>query len=292
MRRLLALALLSLSATAAHAEIHTIEGTDGASFIGMVQGMPDLDQSRTYDAVGGGHGGGSMYCGPTAGANVLNYLARNGYPEVDAPRIDLEPLPEDGVAEPLASIRARSNEIKVEIVDRLITDLADAMNTSVSNGTDWDGMRDGLREVLPDDFTVTHEGQRECSGTHDIINPRKIFDHLDEGHIVIVRFGYYRPNAAGTRYTRQGGHWVVPTTIFRYQDLRRMEWSDSARYDGGPTTPVESQSPYFDEVSELEKVRVTTSDCTRNRWRALDRFSNSGDPAFIEDMIVIAPPGT
>ncbi|MFN3200166.1 MAG: hypothetical protein ACE366_17340 [Bradymonadia bacterium] len=294
MRRLLTLAALTFASTTAHADITAVEGADGVSFLATVQGMTDLDQSRDPASWGPERRQGAMYCGPTAGANVLNYFAREGFPEIDPGDVDLEPETTAGVTGRERTARLVGNALKVRLGDGLIADVADAMETDPVNGTDISGMVDGLRVMLPDDFTITREGQKECRnlGNYDITNPRKIFDHLEAGHIVIVRFGYYQPNAAGTRYTRQGGHWVVPTTIYRYQDFRRLSWADSARDDGGRTGSNTTQSSFVNETSEIEKVWVDTGDCGRNRWQVLSRTSNSGDPAFIEDMVVIAPPGT
>ena len=92
--RTLLVALLTLAATTAIAETGTYFNND-TYYSAWIHGMPHLDQQRQSPLWEPSRQEGAMYCGPTTATNVLNYLAREGYPDVQMSSSDLEPVDRD-----------------------------------------------------------------------------------------------------------------------------------------------------------------------------------------------------
>lgn len=100
--RTLLVALLTLAVTTAIAETGTYFNNDTHSSA-WIHGMPDLDQQRQSPLWEPSRQEGAMYCGPTTATNVLNYLAREGYPDVQMSSSDLEPVDRTGTTTRAAS---------------------------------------------------------------------------------------------------------------------------------------------------------------------------------------------
>jgi len=287
-------ALLILTASAASAEIES-DFTDDEHFMAWIFGMPDLDQQRQSPFWGEERDEGSSYCGPTAAANALSYLAREGHAGVDMSDTDLEPTDCNrlytGTEWYLCNI---ANSLKRQAADVFIASLADEMNTHPIKGTSGSNMRKGTKAFLGANWTVRRIGDKGCHpGSTDTVSPRAIFDELDEGSLVILRFGFYEPTSGG-KMKRTGGHWVTPTGIFRADDHRSLFWRDPARDDDTSSNqdPRTTQSQFVTESSRLENQIVHMKACSRSRWQVIDRSSSEDRETYIEDMIVITPPGT
>lgn len=278
----------------AQAEIESTY-TDWSHFGAYVLGMPDLDQRRDTANWSVDRNEGRMYCGPTAGANVLSYLAGEGYSGVSAPTTDLKPVDTDDLTGRELLRATLQNMSRATVGDYLIANVADEMGTHPIDGTGASDMRNGLLAMLSSDYDVTLYGGTECSSDSNYtISPRKIFNELEDGHLVIVRFGYYTPLSDGC-VDRVGGHWVAVNGVVRSDGVRRLWWRDSARDADVSGSDHTTQSVFVTDTSALEKASVHTPSCTRTRWQVVDRAGTGSDPdrhSYIEDMIVIAPPST
>ena len=145
------------------------------NYVAYIDSMPDLDQKR-WDVWPDYYGDGRMFCGPTAGANILNYLGLQG--EVGLPTYanwDLEPLPMTPVA-PAAT--EWLNDVRFSAATALIDDVAQAMGSvppagsigamiwestgRTPSGTSTSSMESGLASLLPDGYTVRGEGTGHC----------------------------------------------------------------------------------------------------------------------------------
>ena len=286
----LLVALLSLSSTTASAESGSYY-SDSEHFSAWVHGMPDLDQQRTSLLWGPQRRDGAMYCGPVAASNMLNYLAGENFPGVRMTNSDLEPIVRDEMTLKEIVVANAQDQLKKDLADMVIMKVADEMDTHPENGTDAAAMRSGIGAFLGDDWSVQRFGDKGCRGSSEMVTPGVIFDELDNRHFVIVRFGFYQDSNNGNK-TREGGHWIVPTRIFRARDDRRIWWRDSSRDNGTRSNqnPLSWQSAFVTEFSQLERQLVRMYNCSRSRWEVVD-YPYSGE-TYIEDMIVISPPGT
>jgi hypothetical protein len=290
----------------AHAEIYSnyIRGNNYGAF---VNGMPDLDQRRDTPVWSDesskwsdeDRDGGRMYCGPTSGANVLSYLAQEGYEGVEVSAIDVEPIDTHGMRGAELFLAKMANDFKRLFADQLIEDTADAMDTDTAKGTGGRGLRDGLQEMLSDDYDVNWYGNKECQevNSETTINPRRIFDEIDDGNLVIMRYAYYNTDTTTGVTERHGSHWVAVTGVMRSGGTRKVWYRDSNRdhgvtLDGDPDT----QSEFVTEMSNVVRGSVTTEGpegCTRTRWELIDLQSQSGSVTrhkYIEDIVVVSPP--
>jgi hypothetical protein len=275
----------------------------GQSYGAFVTGMPDLDQRRDTpvwsDETDEERDGGRMYCGPTSGANVISYLAQAGYDDIGYSAVDLEPVDTYGMSGGELFATNFSNGLKRMFADQLIEDTADAMGTHLENGTGAADLRDGLRAMLPDDFEVKWYGNKECrKRSATIINPRRLFDELDDGHLVIMRYGYYNTDVETGHTERNGGHWVVLTGVTRHYETRRVWYRDPARdYGVSLSDAPETQSEFVSDSYYVAKSNVTedTAGCTRTRWELLGLRTEDDiqvSQKYIEDIVVVIPPGT
>ena len=286
----------------AHAGTHS-DYTSGQSYWAFVTGMPDLDQRRDTplwsDEAGEERDGGRMYCGPTSGANVLSYLAQVGYTGVSASAVDLEPLDTGGLSSGDRLAARFANGLKRQYADQLIAATADAMNTDIDTGTGARDLRDGLRDMLSDEFDVNWYGNKECKErSSTTINPRRLFDELEAGHLVIMRYGYYYTDVDSGFTERNGGHWVVLTGVTRHEGTRRVWYRDPALDHGvSLSSEPETQSPFVSDSHYVAKSTVTedSAGCTRTRWELLGLRTDSESTIsrkYIEDIVVVSPPRT
>jgi len=276
-----------------------------------VYGMPDLDQQRDPDTWETNRNMGRMYCGPTSAANVLSYFVQEGYEDIDAPTVDFEPLD----SEELSVLETLSEKAKASAADDFIAELADEMDTGAyswsdydsflqvqkmrlglpldaedySAGTSYSDLVSGLEDRLPSDFSVRSKGNKECfSDSEYTITPRRIFEELEKGNVVILSIGRYVVRPFSTYHSRLGGHYTVVTGISRTEtimgeEIVRLWYHDSNRTGDGR----DSQSTFTTEVTELERTTVTMSeDCSRTRWEMMDGRTDY----FLDGMIVVNPP--
>ena len=227
--------------SAAHAETVS-EDTSRTEYEATVYGVPDLDQQRdpvTWDA---SRNNGRMYCGPASAANLLSYYMHEGYTDVDAPTIDFEPSDSDS----LTRWGEARETLKLSAADGFIADLADEMNTGAfsrssydeltgiqrmmlglpvdeddySSGTSVSNLVEGLQDRLPSDFSIDSRGGRSCEDGYEYtITPRRIFEELHDGNMVILNIGLYLPNRPSTYLARVSGHYVVVTGVSRTETI-------------------------------------------------------------------------
>jgi hypothetical protein len=291
----------------AHAEIYTDDGVDVDHYVGFVTGMPDFDQRREARPVLAGlPNDGRMYCGPTAALNVLSYLGQDGYdvdPIADAeldwdPAVSYEPAEVISMSAFERNVAKLANLGRYKVVTALLDELGNDMDTDPRSDGSGTGSRDLMQELrarLPAGFDVSQEGKSGCKPSEDTITPRSIFRHFREGHLMIAVFGYYGVGDDGL-YRRTGGHYVVPTGVLAHTDgpfLRKtLWWADPARdaHSRDAIDPATEQSAFFYDASEMRQMNVTTPNCSRLRWWAVDRVESKR--SLLEAIIVIAPPGT
>jgi len=293
----------------AHAE--TVSRYDAPNnYSAQIYGMPDLDQKRLASTWHDNRNSGRMYCGPTSAANVLNYFVHEGFEGVDSPSTDFEPIPEDS----LTVLEELLEAYKVRVGDSFIATLADEMDTGAFNwstynsmtsiqrarmslptaqedysaGTSYLNLITGLEDRLPGDFAVQSKGGKECTDDSTYtITPRRIFNELHAGHIVILNIGRYISNYPFPYSTRNSGHYVVVTGISRDQDtggndVYQLWYNDPAASEDNDWT---TQSGFHSERTTLQRTRVETSlTCERTRWEMLNKANY-----FLDGMIVVEP---
>jgi hypothetical protein len=286
-------------------------------YFAYVNGMPDLDQVRNPENWGPERHQGLMYCGPTSAANVLSYFVHEGVSSVDAPTVDFEPIVISTGMSGREELRATVDNLeKNRLGDDFIAELADEMDTGAFSQRAYDTMslaQKIVRQVplnaddyipgtsrsdlvaafedrLPDGFSAYTEGGKECStGSRYTITPRRIFEHFEAGHQLILNLGFY--DDRGGDLERHGGHYVVVTGVLRTTNDDFVLWyRDPAQSPLGDTSA--SQGAFETESTDLVRSSITlsgASGCTRTRWHMVDRTSGN---SYIDGLIVIAPPGT
>jgi hypothetical protein len=202
-----------------------------------------------------------------------------------------------------------------------LQDLAEDMNGYDPDGFDIgderdDGSYEGIGEEpiasvledrLPTGFHVTIEGTKGFAGdglaTH--ISPLKIFQHFRNGSILIARIDKFKyhgeeedvDGTAGTYWTREGSHWIVPTgvtsvpTDFALTPSKKyLYWSDPSRTHDVNSDGLYSQDPFAEESSLLRKYKLwDESGTSRTRWQLVDRSESGGKKSFLTQLIVITP---
>ncbi len=285
------------------------------NYVAYIDGMPDLDQSRA-DVWPDYYGSGRMFCGPAAGANILNYLGLEG--ETGLPTYanwDLEPLPTTPDAPPATEWL---NDVRYSAATELIDEVAQAMGTvplagsigamvwegvgRTPSGTPMSDLESGMSSLLPDGYTVRGEGTGHCGdGRRARIRPREIFDELAAGNYVVIHVAPYTYNEDEDRFERSVGHYLTVTGVRRYGDDFGLWFVDSAdAYGSDPDVDSPGQSTFHYEYSSLSRIDDAVlyderddgeDSCTRTRWTLTD--FRAGNPDRIHPMayMMVVEPG-
>ncbi len=249
--------------------------------------MPDIDQKRAIGKDGAGlfHPGlpnnGIMYCGPTAGMNVLAFLADHG-------AADVSPNSKDWT---LAA--------NYDLMSSKLNELGGLMGTDANKGTSLGGFQSGMLAWSNNHGTSKHKFGlvSEFPGTdNDWQQPNLGIAAFTEavGNPVVVSIGYYTPsivygpnNSEKIGLRRTGGHFVTMTG-FDNSGFNFMDPADAA--------PAFSQSAYANQIHPVKPVTAMYMDSKGNPYRSdqqtetylhLDGYG-AGD-AYIEGYTIIQP---
>lgn len=278
---MVALALLSSPIEQASAAVVVSSGTDPNVWSAHMTGMPDLDQTRATcsDTIPGLPYYGQIHCGPASAANVLSYFAQNGHPFLisGSPSFEPKTAPRGSTFEEIVAV-AQENRDNYNRATELIETLGEEMGTmsgladSDGNGTSLENVQNVLASRLGPAFSLSAEGTKGCSSsTSLLISPKRIYNHLRNGAILILNWGYYVPSSKG--FVRDGGHFVTITGIeSESAGIQNLFYNSPSGHDGGWC----DQSRFTTEESPLALISLTlAAGCTRNFYALADKSTSS-----------------
>ena len=254
-----------------------------------VANMPDLDQKRLLLLKQG-----QKYCGPAAAANILTFIANNGYPEVEPGWVPnaWNPFPE---VPPLLSMKQSANASAYRDQTQLLRRIASEVDEfDPLVGSKVSSLSQAIKTFLPDSFHVSYIGQARCGSlSTEAVEPGHIFWNLALGYPTIIHFSRFQIEENG-QYTKTGGHYVTPVLLTG--DLENDSILIGYRDSSAEDTDLMTQSTYRTEIRWLKRVLVTHNDlekettCRRWRWTMhTTPEMNDSNPQILEWAITVYP---
>jgi len=213
-------------AAAAVSILPSLQAVPAASAPGDFILPPDYEQVRVgLPATDSGTPGGA-YCGPTAAADLMQWLDDNGYPEIDFPD-------------------ATPDDITMEIFQ-----IGLYLDTHPDNGTTPEDFVSGLQDYLDDAglgdrFEVSYVGRNMGSAVEQGLG--HVFATIDlllnVGNYAIARVGWYELSG-----NRCGGHYVAVTGY----DFAAGDFTARFRDPSDGVLQVRRRGPVVDDFYDLE----------------------------------------
>ena len=247
--------------------------TDATHWWTLVTDMPDFDQVRaTTSSVDGLRGDGKMFCGPTAAANVMVYLANNGHSNVGIGAGDWEPTGGSDDAQ------------KYDEITDFLEDLGDEMDTDLAGdnttGTTGDNFVDVLQDYLADDFDVTAYSR----ATSDHATIGRV---MRQGGLVVLVRGTYKWDTSLQAYTRTGGHFLTVVAAGQGGSHRWLSVRDSGRTNDATDVQSNFKTGYY----TLSSNPLTSDEGYSVKWQmeTSDIDLSCGSSHYLDSIIEIMP---
>ena len=255
--------------TAANADVLLSDWTDEDHFYYYLGHMPDFDQERCDDmepSIEGLGNDGRNHCVPTATTNVLKYIAQHGFPHID-------PGP-----------TSWGSAFSYNTAGEFIEELGDDMDTDPWSGTNYEDYYAEIVDRLECEFVV----KLYIADDHYAPDFKGLARSAINGHLVLVRYGYYNDNGMAGDYhriSRSGGHMTTFMQAWGWEGTEIMTVRDPAT--GGDD--CYTQSEYTARSWQVEERLVEVNGDRRMQCFLYEDGDYTGSRRYLDGYISIIP---